>query len=172
MNNGSNAKRIALSGILGALSIVCLFLAAYLPAGRLGFYTVSSFLCGIIIIEFGGRAGWAFYAATGLLSLVLVPDKLGIVPYIMFFGIYAIIKYYIEKLGKMLPEVLLKLAFFNLCLGLAYLLVRQVFAYAVDTRLPWIILIIAAQGAFVVYDYVFSRLAAYYRLNLRKHLKI
>lgn len=172
MNSGSNAKRIALSGILGALAIVCLFLAAYLPAGRLGFYAVSSFLCAIIIIEFGGGAGWAFYAATSLLSLMLVPDKLGIVPYIMFFGIYAIIKYYIEKLDKILSEVLLKLAFFNVCLGLAYLLVRQVFSYAVDSRLPWAVLIIAAEAAFVVYDYIFSRFAAYYSLDLRKHLKI
>ena len=136
MNNRINARRIALSGVLGALAVVCLFLAAYLPAGRMGFYTISSFFCGIIIIEFGGRAGWAFYTASSLLSLILVPDKLGIIPYIFFFGIYAIIKYYIEKLDNMLPEILLKLAFFNLCLGLAYLLVRQIFVYAVDVKLP------------------------------------
>lgn len=172
MNNGINAKRIALSGVLGALAMVCLFLAAYMPAGRLGFYTISSFLCGIIIIEFGGRAGWAFYAATGLLSFILVPDKPGIVPYIFFFGIYAIIKYYIEKLDKIIPEILLKLAFFNICLGLAYLLVRQIFAYAVSVRLPWAVLIIAAEAVFIVYDYVFSRFAAYYSSKLRQHLKI
>lgn len=172
MKNNINAKRVALSGILGAFAVICLFLAAILPTGRLGFYTLSSFFIAVIIMEYGAKAGWLFYVATGILSFFIIPDKLGVLPYVFFFGIYGVVKYFIEKLDKFVPELLIKLVFFNLCLGAAYLLLRQIFADAIAIKLPWYALLAAAEAAFVFYDYLYSLFIAYYRDKLRKFLKI
>lgn len=165
-------KRIALNGILGAVAVICLLLAVIMPTSRISFYALSSFFVAVSIIESGARAGWLFYAATSLLALIIVPDKLGIVPYAIFFGLYGIIKFYIEKLDRIVLEYILKFVFFNACMGVAIWAVRDLFGFAVSSKLPWWVLIIALEVVFFVYDYVYTLFVAYYRDKLRPKLKL
>jgi hypothetical protein len=165
-------KKIALNGILGAVAVICLLLAVIMPTSRISFYALSSFFVAVSIIESGARAGWLFYAATSLLALIIVPDKLGIVPYAIFFGLYGIIKFYIEKLDRIVLEYILKFVFFNACMGVAIWAVRDLFGFAVSSKLPWWVLIIALEVVFFVYDYVYTLFVAYYRDKLRPKLKL
>jgi len=165
-------KKIALNGILGAVAVICLLLAVIMPTNRISLYALSSFFVAVSIIESGVRASWLFYAATSLLALMIVPDKLGIVPYAIFFGLYGIIKFYIEKLNKIVIEYILKYAFFNACLGVAYWAVRDLFGFAVSSKLPWWLLVIALEVVFFVYDYVYTLFVGYYRDKLRPKLKL
>ncbi len=165
-------KKIALNGILGAVAVICLLLAVLMPTGRISFYALSSFFVAVSIIESGARAGWLFYVATSLLALIIVPDKLGIVPYAIFFGLYGIIKFYIEKLDRIVLEYILKFAFFNVCMGIAIWAVRDLLGFAVSSKLPWWLLIIALEIVFFVYDYVYTLFVGYYRDKLRPKLKL
>ncbi len=84
MNAKSPAQRAAFGGILAALSVVCLIAAAYLPAGRLGFYFIAAFLPATAVAE--GRRGLAALcsaAACGV-ALLLLPNKIAILPYACF----------------------------------------------------------------------------------------
>ena len=164
--------KIALSGILGALAVICLFLATVLPTSRLSFYALSSFFISIVVIEAGIKAGWLFYIATTLLSVILVPDKLEIIPYAVFFGVYGAIKYHIEKINKLLLEYILKFAYFNLCLAAAVLFIRQVFMESIKIQLPWLVIIAALEVVFLIYDVVYTMFIAYYRDRLRKKLRM
>lgn len=164
-------KRIALNGILGALAVICLVLAAILPTNRISLYALSSFFVAVSIIESGVKAGWIFYAATCLLALIVVPNKLGIIPYVIFFGMYGIVKYYIEKLDKIIIEYILKLIFFNICAGIAALTVKEIFGFNLTVELPWWILIIALQIVFFLYDIVYTLFINFYRGKLRPKLK-
>lgn len=166
-----NTKRIALNGILGALAVICLVLAAILPTNRLSLYALSSFFVAVSIIESGVKAGWIFYAATCLLALIVVPNKLGIIPYVIFFGMYGIVKYYIEKLNKIIVEYMLKLVFFNICVGIAALTVIEFFGFKLAVELPWWLLIIALQVIFFLYDIVYTLFINFYRGKLRPKLK-
>lgn len=161
-----------MSGILGALAVICLFLASILPTNRLSLYALSSFFISVVIIEGGIKAGWLFYAASTLLSLILVPDKPAIIPYVIFFGIYGIIKYHIEKINRLFIEYILKFVYFNLCMAAAILLIRQVFAESVKIALPWWVIIAVFEVVFFIYDYVYSMFIAYYREKLRKRLRL
>ncbi|HEX2946422.1 MAG TPA: hypothetical protein VHT96_10750 [Clostridia bacterium] len=173
MNERSGkTKKIALNGILGAIAVICLLLAVIMPTSRISLYALSSFFVAVSIIESGARAGWLFYAATSLLAFIIVPDKLGIVPYAIFFGLYGIIKFYIEKLDKIVLEYILKYAFFNICLGIAVWTVKDLFGFTVSSKLPWWLLIIALEIVFFVYDYVYMLFVAYYRDKLRPKLKL
>lgn len=171
-DNRSNTKKIALNGILGALTLICLFLAAILPTNRLAFYALSSFFISIAIIESGIKAGWLFYAATALLALIILPEKLGLVPYVIFFGFYGIAKYYIERLNKLIPEYIIKFAYFNLCLGIAWLLIRQLFVAEITVKLPWFVIVIALELIFLIYDLVYTMFIAYYRDKLKNKLRL
>jgi hypothetical protein len=171
-NNRSNTRKIALNGILGALALISLFLATIVPTNRLALYALSSFFISVAIVESGIKAGWLFYASTALLALIILPDKLGLVPYVIFFGFYGIAKYYIEKLNKLIPEYILKILYFNLCLGIAYLLIRQLFIAEITVKLPWFVIVIALEIIFLIYDFVYTLFIAYYRDKLKKMLHI
>jgi hypothetical protein len=166
----STAKKAALGGILGALTIICLFFAVTLPTSRLSLYALASFFISVVIIETGIVSGWIFYGATGLLALLLLPDKTGVVPYVIFFGLYGIIKYYIEKLGKLVPEIILKLVFFNACFFAAVYLIKSFFMMEIKVQLPWWALILIFEVIFLVYDYVYSLFIDYFRKKIRPKL--
>jgi hypothetical protein len=164
-------KRLALNGILGALSVICLLLADILPTNRISLYALSSFFISISIIENGIRAGWIFYAATCLLSVIIVPDKLSIVPYAIFFGIYGIVKFYIERLRRSVLEYILKFAYFNVCLGIAFWALKGLFRYELKIMLPVWLLVAAAEIVFLIYDVVYTLFIDYYRSKLRALIK-
>ncbi len=164
-------KRLALNGILGALSVICLLLADILPTNRISLYALSSFFISISIIENGIKAGWIFYAATCLLSFIVVPEKLGIVPYVIFFGIYGIVKFYIERLDRLVIEYILKFAYFNACMGIALWALKGLFRYELRIMLPVWLLVAAAEIVFFIYDIVYTMFINYYRNKLRALIK-
>lgn len=168
----SNTRIIALNGILGALCLVSLFLATFMPTNRLALYALSSFFISVAIVESGVKAGWLFYGSTTLLALIIIPEKLSLVPYIIFFGFYGLAKYYIEKINRIYLEYILKFIYFNLCLGIAWLLIKQLFVLEITVKLPWFIVVIALEVVFLIYDFVYTLFIAYYRDRLKKMLRI
>ena len=107
--------------------------------------------------------GWIFYGASCLLSLVIVPNKVALLPYIFFFGLYGLAKYYIEKIGKRPIEYILKLLFFNASFGALILLFKSAFLASVNIPdLPTVVLVIGAQFMFLLYDEILTRLNEYF----------
>lgn len=171
MRKPLNAKGIALNGVLGALAVICLLLANILPTNKISLYALSSFFISVIIIENSIRAGWIFYAATTLLGFMIVPDKISIVPYALFFGGYGIIKYYIEKLDRIILEYILKFLFFNACACIILLAAGSLFKAEPIVAFSWWLLIIAGEIVFFIYDFVYTLFINYYRDKLRTKLR-
>lgn len=160
-----NAKQIAMGGVLLALSIVTLFGATWIPGIELTLYALSSVYVAIIVIEFNANMGWLFYFASVMLAFILVPNKGGLIPYTIFFGCFAVIKYYIENSKRLNQpvEIILKLMFCNLMLALGYLGFGAVFTGAIqipDVSLP--LILIGAQVFFVAYDYILTVIIGFY----------
>ncbi len=170
--NGFSSKKVALGGILTALAVITLFFAAIAPTNRLGLYALSSFFVAVVIIENGIKTGWLFYIASSLLSFFIVQNKISLTPYIAFFGLYGIVKFYIEKINNLLVEYILKFLYFNLCLTAAYFFIREVLMYGVLVKFQLWILVAVLQIIFLVYDYVYTRFVQYYQQKLKQILKI
>lgn len=169
-NKPSPSKVIALGGIFMALTVIILYAESIVPTGRLSLYALSSFFVSVILIEAGVYAGWLFYLASSLLAFIIVPDKLGLIPYFAFFGMYGLIKHYTEKTRNRVLEYLLKLGFFNLCLLLAFILAKEVFIGQIEIKLsPWII-IPALELVFIIYDLVYTLFIDTYLERIRKIL--
>lgn len=164
-------KRMAMSGLLLALTIIFLYLESILPTARLSIYALSSFMVSIITINYSHKAGWIFYIASCLLAIIVIPDKIGLIPYIAFFGAYGIIKYYIEKLGKRLPEYLLKLLFYNLVLLLGLLFMREFLLESVNFSGSLWVLVALSEIVFLIYDYVYSLFIGFYISRLSRYFK-
>jgi hypothetical protein len=172
MKGSLKTRSIALNGVLGALAVVCLLLADFLPTNTISLYALSSFFVSIAIVENGVRAGWIFYIATGLLSLIIVPDKMILIPYVLFFGMYGIVKFYIEKLRRIVIEYILKFIYFNACAAVIYAAAASLLAGLPVMKLSWWILIAAAEAVFFIYDIVYTMFINYYRTKIRAKLRL
>lgn len=167
----TRAKAAALSGIFLAFTITVLYLESLVPTGRLTLFALCSFFVSVIIIEAGALMGWLFYAGNSLLSFLIVPDKMSVLAYIFFFGLYGLIKYYTEKSRRVIIEYLLKLIFFNAILAAGYILVTEFLFRQVEFRFSLWLIIPLLEVIFIVYDYVYSMFIHYYRTKLRKILR-
>ncbi|MCX7843523.1 MAG: hypothetical protein N2489_10725 [Clostridia bacterium] len=171
-DGNSLSKKLSLSGILLALTVITLFVESIAPTNRLSLYALSSFFIAVVIIEAGVKAAWSFYFASCILSFIIVQSKIELIPYAVFFGVYGIIKLYIEKINNIVIEYLLKLLFFNLVAILSFLMLKELILPGFRLPLPWWIVLLAAEAAFIVYDYVYSLAIGFYLNRLKKILKI
>jgi hypothetical protein len=162
-------KMVALGGILLSMSLVTLFLASFIPGAELSLYALSSLYVAIIIIETKAKNGWIFYVASCLLAFLIIPNKLVLLPYVLFFGLYGVVKYYIEKIGKQAIEIVLKLVFFTFVWGIGTLFFRELLLGNIELpNLPVLVLIIGALIMFLVYDYLFTLMIGFYQKRFPK----
>jgi hypothetical protein len=163
---------LSLAGMMTALSLLFLYLAAILPTARLSMYAVASLFSITLCIEQRTIYALIMFIAVSGLALLIVPNITIALPYIMFFGHYGIAKFHIEKLKDKIFAFVLKLAYFNAFLILMYFVTRAVLLDSVPDFLKdnfWIFLAVA-QGVFIVYDFLYSKLASLYFNRFRKFL--
>ena len=166
------AHRISLAAMFASLSLLFLYLASVLPTMRIAMYFLSSvFVMGLVIEEEIGLA-MLMYAAVSLLSLLLMPNILRVVPYVLFFGHYGIGKYYIQtRIKDKVVAYVVKLLYYNLALVLIYLLARQILIEDVFAQgVPFWLFIVLAEVAFVVYDFSYAKVTTFYFNNIRRFL--
>lgn len=168
----NKTKKLALGAVLTALVVIVLYFIPVIPTNTLSLYALSSFFVAVAVIEAGIVYGWIFYGASSLLGLIIAPDKLALIPYITFFGLYGLLKYYIEKLKYRPLQFLIKLIVFNTFLTAAYFLVNEFIFDRIKLNIPFAVIIVLLEIAFVLYDYVYSLFIEYYRHKLKRLLRI
>lgn len=162
------SRSIALGGILGAGSIVLLYLACVIPSGRLGFAAAAGLFPMVGVLASGRFTGILCWAVSGLLGLLLLPDKGIAILYLLFLGLYPVVKSWIESLGKLPLEWGLKLVCFNLCLTVVWFLGSSLLLPNLPTWLSQNVLLVYLAGnvVFVIYDIGLSRLIALIQTRL------
>lgn len=151
------AKSIALGGVLLALQQATLFFASFIPGIEMTLYALSSVYVAILIVHTSPKQGMLFYTTSLILSLLILPNKAMIMPYAFFFGIYGLVKYWIERIRKPWVEVSLKLLFFNFSWIGAYLAFGPLFLGPIE--LPDLAIGVTLAGAqlfFLLYDAIFT----------------
>lgn len=71
-----NAKKIAVSGLLAAFTVVMMTLSSVIETSTLFFIAAASFCVGIVIREWGISSGTVFLVGTVFLNLIVAPNKL------------------------------------------------------------------------------------------------
>lgn len=169
--NNNIAKKVAYGGIVNLLTIVSLYLASILPTNRLLFFGLSSIFLAIVVIEFGTKFAFINFISASILGLILVYNKLILVPYILFFGYYGIVKYIIEKINNIVFEWILKLLIYNCALYLIFLFTIKLLMEDIKVNLPIWVLIILVEVVFIAYDFGFSVAISYYKDKIKKIIK-
>ena len=163
------ANRIAKGGIFAALSLILLYLSSVFPTNRLFILGIASCIIPLSIITTGIKNTLVVYSAVSLLSLFIIPSKLISIAYILIFGAYGFVKYFIEKLRNMPLEFVLKLLYFNISSAIIIFIYKLVLLEIPNINIYLLIPIL--EFAFIVYDYTLTAFIAYANKNLLKKFK-
>ncbi|MGI6169675.1 MAG: hypothetical protein ACOYI4_08260 [Christensenellales bacterium] len=164
------SRRISLTAMMMALSVLALYLAAVLPTGRVTLYVLSSLFFAPLAYEREMGLAVLGFVGASLLGLLIVPNKVQILPYVLFFGHYGLGKYLLERIRSKPLSIFLKLVYFNVCMLLIYLLAREVLFAEITLPLsPWLIVVLA-QPAFILLDFAYSLALDIYFKTIHKRL--
>ncbi len=165
----SKSGRTALGGVLAAGSLAFLWGASLTPSGRLGLTAVAGLFPVAAVLTAGRGAGYLCWAASGLLGLILLPNKEVPILYLVFLGLYPVVKERIESLRRRGVEWCLKLGYFNLALTLVWMILQKIVQIALPNWLgnSGLLLYGAGNLIFVIYDIGLSKLIALMRVRLR-----
>ncbi|MCI8387808.1 MAG: hypothetical protein HFE63_05015 [Clostridiales bacterium] len=162
-------KKIALAAILSALGVVILLLGSIIEILDLTMVAIASMLVFLTVIEIGGGYPYLVWLVTGTLSLLLLPSKFAALLYMLFGGIYPILKAMFERLHYIVSWIL-KFSFFNSILTLLILLSNYVF-HIPDTELGFHGMVyLLCNGVFFLYDIAATQIVTLYLVKLRKML--
>jgi len=169
-----NSGKIALGGIIGALSSI-IMLFTFIPFFTYAAPAIAGCLLIFIVIEADFRWALAVYVIVSIISFMF--EKEAAVFFILFFGYYPIIKSFLERTKSRIIEWVLKLLIFNAAVISGYFLAMAFLG--IDTNDIEIlkkygepILLVLANFAFLLYDICVSRMVTIYVLKLRSRLRL
>lgn len=166
--------RVALGGIVSALCLVTMFLAGIMPA----FYIVLPMTAGIFLMIIAEEVStkWALltYISTSILSLFITADKEAALLFVLIFGHYPIIRYFLQRIKLSPLRFLIKLIVFNI--GFAVFFYTTVYLFGIEQMLEsiegigkygWIFALVICNFIFIMYDYLLDRICIIYRSRMR-----
>lgn len=157
------SKKVAYSGVLLGVHTILLILINIIPMNTLFIMGIASLIISIIIMEFGPKSGVVFYLASIILSFLVINNKAQWVLYNLTFGVYGLIKYIIEQDRSIYLEYILKIIFANILLMITYFILKGFIYIPIN-----ILIIIAFQVVFMIYDSVYTKFIDYYETKIRK----
>ena len=166
-------KKLAISAMLVALGTVFMSVGAMLEVADLTACAIASLLVVFVYIELGSPYTWLVWLATSLATAIMFFGSPVWSEYFLVFGIYPLMKAYIERLPKALWWPL-KLLFINAVLWTILLLIEGVLGIPVlgaDSDIMKIIIYLTANIAFIVYDLYIVAMTRVYVFKFRKRFE-
>ncbi len=163
-----NTKEIARGGLLTAAAVALLYIGGTVtyigPAACL----VAGVTSAVPLLRRARlKTAVTLYLAVSILSALLVPRKIEVAAYILFCGLYPIVKFCVECYVPRRRQMDLKLAYFNIMLVIAAALAIFVFLPQFSlSGFRLLVVWVAANIVFVIYDVALSRLIALLRRSL------
>jgi len=145
--------------MLVAISLVLMMASAIMDTGKIGTLVLISFLPMILISSGGGiLTAAATWSATLILSFLLLPDKTIALAYGLFFGIFAIEWYGLQRIRLPWLRLLAALVLFNISWIIGLMLMKNLWA-----AMPFGWIFAAGQPVFILYYYLYGYAVNYYR---------
>lgn len=164
------AAKVAYPAILGALSLILLYIGAIAPTGNWGIVAAAGLLPAAAVASVGLKAGFLCWAGASILAFFLIPDKFCVLLFAALFGLYPMVKSLAEQLRRKPLEYFLKLAFFNAAFTLIYLTMGGAVLGSLPQALGSSVWVLYAAGnvVFLAYDFGFNRLIAVYIARIQR----
>ena len=159
----TSSKNMAYASVGTGLTVILLYLASIVPSGRLAVVCASS--VGVVFLRMRCGKKWAVLCccASAMLSLLLLPEKGVAILYSVILGYYPLVKLDTERMSSRLLRWCIRLAVFNAAFFLLYFFAQWLFIGWLDGLAGSILLLtLAANAAFVLYDYALTQIILLY----------
>jgi hypothetical protein len=159
--------------MLVALGTVLMVVGSYVGVLDLTVCALVSLLVAFVCVEIGTPYNWLVWLTTSLITVVIPPSRMIGLLYFLVFGIYPILKGYIERAPRVLWYVF-KLVFINvilvlLTLGSEFLL--GVPLVAIENKIIVALIYLVMNVAFIVYDMFITVMLRVYLFKFRNRIK-
>ena len=168
-----STKKLTLSGVLVALGAVLMVLGGFVEVLDLTVCALVSLIVVFVCIEIGTPYTFLVWLATSLATFLLSPGKTLWLLYLLIFGIYPILKGYIERLKRPL-WLILKLVFINavlLTLSFLFEIIFSVPLVVLPSKLATAAVYLVMNIAFAAYDKFISVMVRIYFGKFRNRIK-
>ena len=126
----TESQKIALCGVLSALSVVVLLVGNVLQIGTYAAPMLASFLLIPVLEDYGKKYALLLYAVVSLLSLFLVPDKELVLFYVLVLGYYPVLRVRLNNIRRGVLRWMAKFGCFNAAVVVMYALLIVVLTMA------------------------------------------
>jgi hypothetical protein len=159
---------IAFAGISAAVAVVVMFLSL-LPSFAYAVPALAGFVICCAAQQVGRRYALIAFVSASMLSAILIPEPEAVIFFIAFFGYYPTLRPQIQKLHKWFLRWGVKLLVFNIPAVMAfaassYIIGMDVLLSGLGDFGQWtiLILLVLANGAFLLYDMCIAQLTYAY----------
>ena len=162
--------KIALCGVLSALSVAVMFATGFLPTATIALPGLAGCLLIPVVAELGLKWGFGAYAVCGVLSFLLVPDREAALVYILFLGYYPVLYGVLARIQNRALRWAVKLLLLNAAAGLE--VAAAFFLLHLPAETGWLALAfwLGVNAVFLLYDIAVRRLIDLYFAKLRPRL--
>jgi len=147
--------------------MIVLYFYTIAPTNKLIILMFASFIVGIELSETDIKYAIIFYFASILLTLIFPINKLSLLLYYSFFGIYGLIKYYIEKIKSIIFEYIVKIILFSIIFIINITYIKLLIPKLI-IHFPIYILFLLSFIAFLLYDYLYTLIMQLYVQKIKK----
>ena len=173
-------KKLTLSAMIVALGTVFMVLGAVIEVLDLSAVALASVLVAFVYIELGSPYTWLVWICTTLATFILYQHSAMWFIYLVLFGIYPILKGYIERLPRIFWWPI-KLVFANLSFvlmlfgvslitGMPFINVEETF-FGITGKALYAVTWILLNVAFVAYDFFILVMIRFYIERIRPKFK-
>ena len=173
----SQTKKITLSAMLVALGTVFMLIGALIQELDLTVCAMASLMVVFTFIEIGSYYPWLVWICTSLCTaLVCNANPLLSWEYFLIFGIYPLIKAYIEKLPRW-SWLIVKLVYINAIIwglvAICELVFKSIFPFfeGIDSEIMFVVLYVLMNVAFIAFDLFITVMVRFYFEKLRPRFK-
>lgn len=173
----TESQKIALCGMLGALSVVLLLIGSALQIGTYAAPMLAAFLLIPVLEDYGPRYALTLYATVSILAVLFVPETELAFFYVLVMGYYPVLRVKLNTLKNTVLRLVIKFAVFNAATVLVYLLLFALLGPAVldellaDGTAMLAALLAAGNLSFWLCDRALAALTRYYHLVVKPKLK-
>jgi len=155
-------RRLTLSALFAALTLISLYVASVWPTGLLGLVAFASLFGAATVIEAGILPGLYVYIVSSMLGMLLLPNKSAPLLYIFFFGYYPVIKSLIERVKPTILQWTLKLLVFNASLTVIWFLLKGLIFSFGENPPGLLLLYLGGSAVFALFDYGYTKVVWLY----------
>ncbi len=169
----SNTKKVTISAMMVALGTAIMLLGTVIEVFDLTVCALASMLVVFIYLEIGSYYPWLVWICTSLATMLISPGTLVWAEYLLVFGIYPLIKSYIERLPKW-SWLVVKLVYINGVIWSLFFLCERLLGlpfFGEETQIMKIITYVLMNVAFIAYDLFITVMVRFYFDKLRPRFK-